>query len=238
MSTQKKAARMAGVLYLLVIVFGVFAELYVRSILIVPENADQTVQNIVANKAMFRLGFISDLLMQFAFFVLPFPLFQLFEKVHRGYARLMVGSVMVSVAIMGLNMLHQFAAVLILEKPGLTAAFSPGQVNEMVLFFLTLQKYGYRIAQLFFGFWLFPLGYLVYRSGFMPKMIGVLLMIACFSFMVDFFLFFWVENYSPDLSAVVTFPTVIGEFAMCFWLLVKGVYNSRGEDTLRLSFRS
>ena len=191
--------------------------------MIVPDEATATVQNILANKELFRLGFVSDLLMQVSFFFLPIVLYQLFEKVNKVQASLMVLSVMVGVAIMCLNMLHQYAAILILEKGNLVAVFNTEQLNELVLFFLNLQKYGYRIAQIFFGIWLFPLGYLAYQSGFIPKLIGILLIIACFSFLIDFFLFFLLPNYSASLSSMVTLPTTIGEFAMCLWLLIKGV---------------
>ncbi|MCG8330467.1 MAG: DUF4386 domain-containing protein [Chitinophagales bacterium] len=223
MNSNLKLARLAGFLYLLVIIFGVFAELYVRAKIISPESAAETVQNIIANKELFRLGFVSDLIMQLAFFFLPFPLYLLFKKVNKNYAAAMVLSVMVGVAIMCLNMLHHLAAILILEKGDLLTAFSTEQLNVLVTLMLDLHKNGYRIAQLFFGIWLFPLGYLVYQSGFIPKIIGVLLMIACFSFLLDFFLFFLLSNYSPDTSSIVTFPTTIGEFSICLWLLIKGV---------------
>ncbi|MDF1695777.1 MAG: DUF4386 domain-containing protein [Saprospiraceae bacterium] len=223
MNSDKKTARLAGLLYLLVIIFGVFAEFYVRAKMILPDNASQTVQQILDNPTLFRLGFVSDLLMQVSFLFLSLVLFQLFKKVDQSQALFMVISVGIGVAIMCLNMLNQYAALLILEKGNLAVVFSEGQINELVLMFLNLQKYGYRIAQLFFGIWLFPLGYLVCKSEFMPKIIGILLVIACFSFIVDFFLFFLLPNYSDRLSSLVTLPTTIGEFSMCLWLLIVGV---------------
>ncbi len=223
MNSDKKTARIAGVLYLLVIIFGMYAELYVRAKLIISNDAAATVDNILNHLLIFRLGFVSDLLMQVAYFFLAFTLYHLFKKVNRGHALLMLLSVVISVAIMCLNMLHQYAAILLLEKGNLIATFNSEQVNELVLFFLHLQKYGYRIAQIFFGLWLFPLGYLAYRSGFIPKIIGVLLMISCFSFLIDFLFFFLVQDYNLSTSAMVTLPTTIGEFSMCLWLLIKGV---------------
>jgi len=224
---QKRKARLAGILYLVVIIFGVFAELYVRDKLIVPDDSAATVHNILENERLFRLGFISDLIMQVAFLLLPLPLYQLFKNVNKNQAILMVIFVIVGVAIMCLNMLHQFAAILILEKGSLLTTFSTGQINELVALFLDLQKYGYRIAQLFFGLWLFPLGYLTYHSGFMPKVIGGMLMFACFSFLLDFFLFFLLPNYDASTSSMVTLPTTIGEFSMCLWLLIKGVNSNK-----------
>lgn len=216
-----KTARIAGVLYLLVILFGMFAELYVRSKLIDYDNAAKTVQNIVSNLELFRMGFVSDLLMQVAFFFLSLALHRLLEKVNKNHASLMVLSVAVSVAIMCLNMLHQFAVILMLDNEEMVDSFKPEQLVELIALFLDLHKHGYRIAQIFFGLWLFPLGYLAYESGFIPKIIGILLMIACFSFLIDFFLFFLMPNYSASLSSWITLPTTIAEFAMCLWLLIR-----------------
>ena len=216
-------ARTAGLLYLLVILFGVFAELYVRSGLIVPGDAAETARNIRAHRELFRLGFVSDLLMQASFFFLALAFYRLFRAADKRHALLMLCSVMVSVAVMCLNMIHQYAALLILEGSCLMQAFDGSQADSLILLFMNLHKHGYRIAQIFFGIWLFPLGLLAYRSGFIPRLIGVLLMIACFSFLADFFLFFLLPGYSAGLSSLVTLPTTIGEFALCLWLLIKGV---------------
>ncbi|MFK7772579.1 MAG: DUF4386 domain-containing protein [Saprospiraceae bacterium] len=223
MKSNKKTARLSGLLYLLVIIFGIYAELYVRAKFIIPDNTAATVENILTHAVTFRMGFVSDLLMQVAYFFLAFTLYHLFKNVNKSHALLMLLSVVISVAIMCINMLHQYAAIILLEKENLTTAFDIEQVNELVLFTLTLQKYGYRIAQIFFGIWLFPLGYLVYQSGRIPKWIGILLMIGCFSFLLDFFLFFLVKNYSSSLSSMVTLPTTIAEFSMCLWLLIVGI---------------
>ena len=216
-------ARTAGLLYLMVILFGVFAELYVRSGLIVPGDAAETARNIRAHRELFRLGFVSDLLMQASFFFLALAFYRLFRAADKRHALLMLCSVMVSVAVMCLNMIHQYAALLILEGSCLMQAFDGSQADSLILLFMNLHKHGYRIAQIFFGIWLFPLGLLAYRSGFIPRLIGVLLMIACFSFLAGFFLFFLLPGYSAGLSSLVTLPTTIGEFALCLWLLIKGV---------------
>ena len=216
-------ARTAGLLYLMVILFGVFAELYVRSGLVVPGDAAETARNIRAHRELFRLGFVSDLLMQASFFFLALAFYRLFRAADKRHALLMLCSVMVSVAVMCLNMIHQYAALLILEGSCLMQAFDGSQADSLILLFMNLHKHGYRIAQIFFGIWLFPLGFLAYRSGFIPRLIGVLLMIACFSFLADFFLFFLLPGYSAGLSSLVTLPTTIGEFALCLWLLIKGV---------------
>jgi len=223
MKQQKRIARWAGLMYLLVILFGTFAELYARAQVIVPGDVSATASNIITQPHLFRMGFISDLIMQACFFLLPLFLYKLLKHVNEDQARLMVLSVTVGVAIMCLNMLNHFAVILLLEDGVLSQNFSTAQINEWVTFFLRLHGNGYYIAQLFFGIWLFPLGYLSYHSKLIPRIIGILLIIACFSFLIDFFLFFLFPNYSGSTSAAVTFPTVIAEFSMCLWLLIVGV---------------
>lgn len=229
MNKQKRTARLAGLMYLLVILFGTFAELYARAKVIVPGDVAATAGNIIAQPTLFRIGFVSDLVMQVSFFFLPLFLYKLLKHVDKDQAALMVLSVVVGVAIMCINMLNHFAVILLLEEGVLGQTFSPEQVNEWVTFFLRLHGNGYRIAQLFFGIWLFPLGYLSYHSGLIPKIIGVLLMVGCFSFLVDFFLFFLLPNYSGATSSAVTFPTVIAEFSMCLWLLLVGVKHQTAD---------
>jgi hypothetical protein len=164
-------------------------------------------------------------MMQLAFFCLPLVLYRLLKSVHKFYAGIMVLSALASVVIMCINMLNHYAVLLLLNGSEYIGTFSPAQLNSLMLFFLDLHKHGYRIAQIFFGLWLLPLGYLVFKSGFIPRILGILLIIAFASFMIDFFFFFLIPNYDPSISAMVTFPTVIGEFAFCLWLLIKGVRN-------------
>ncbi|WP_026211572.1 DUF4386 domain-containing protein [Lewinella cohaerens] len=223
MTNKKNIARRAGLLYLIVILFGTFAELHVRAALVVPGHSQATVSNILNHQLSFRLAFLSDLLMQVAFFYLALTLYRLFESVNRRFALSMLLNVAIGVAIMCLNMLHHFAVILLLDEGGYLHAFSNEQLTGMVAFFLELHKYGYRIAQIFFGIWLFPLGYLVCQSGYFPKVLGIMLLVAGLSFLVDFFLFFLLTDYSAATSSLVTLPTVIGEFSLCVWLLIKGV---------------
>ncbi|BDS09861.1 DUF4386 domain-containing protein [Aureispira anguillae] len=223
MNSNSKTARLAGFLYLLVIIFGIFAQLVVRSKLFIPHDPNGTVQNILTNQQLFRLGFMSDLMMLIAYFFLPLVLYQLLKFVHKEQAILMVLCSMIGVSIMCINMLNHFAVLLILRDHNPLGAFNTAQINGLVSFFLDMHKHGYRIAQIFFGLWLFPLGYLVYHSNLIPKIIGTFLMISCVSFLIDFFLFFLLPSYTQELSDLVTFPTIIGEFSICLWLLIKGV---------------
>jgi Domain of unknown function (DUF4386) len=231
MYSNKKIARVAGLLYLTVILCGVFAEFFVRAKLFVPNNTIVTANNIIASEWLFRLGFVSDLMMQTAYFFLPFALYILLKHVNKNHALLMVACVMIAVSIMCVNMINHIAPLLLLTKTVYTSAFDPKQLHGLVSFFLELHGNGYHIAQIFFGLWLFPLGYLVFKSGFFPKFLGVLLMIGCFGYLIDFLLFFLSPNLAEEISMVATIPADIGELLFCLWLLIKGVKNQQVPET-------
>lgn len=225
MNSNKKIARVAGILYLIVIICGVFAEYFVRSKVLVPNDAAATAHNIMASEWLFRLGFVSDIIMLTAYFFLPLVLYLLLKPVNKYHARLMVFCVLVAVSILCVNMLNHIAALLLLNGADYLSAFNTGQLHGLVMFFLDMHKHGYLIAQVFFGLWLFPLGYLVFKSGFFPRILGILLMIGSFGYLVDFFIFFLFPHYVSTISPIITLPADIAEFSLCLWLLIKGVKN-------------
>lgn len=234
MQSIKKTARVAGVLYLIVILCGIFAEKYVRATLVDLTDGAQTVATISQNEFLFRLGFISDLFMQLAYFVLPLVLYRILRKTNKGLAQIMVLSVSVAVAILCINMLNHYAPLLLLNGEG----FNSEQLQNQVLFHLNLHRNGYRIAQLFFGLWLLPLGYLVFTSKLFPKGIGVLLMLGCFGYLTDFVLYFLFPSESKALSEWITLPADLGEFSLCLYLLMKGVKKVPNHKCERLAAKS
>ncbi len=219
--SQRKAARVAGLLYLIVIVAGISAEFFVRQRLIVPGDAAATANNIMANELLFRLGFVSDIIMITSFLLLPLAFYVLLKPVNKNLASLMVIFVLASVPISFINMLNYFAPLLLLSGAEYLTVFEAGQLHAQVMLSLNSFEAGYFIAQIFHGLWLFPLGFLVYKSGYFPRIWGVLLMIACFSFLIPVFTFFLAPSYE-----VITYPgivvMIVAEFGFCGWLLVKG----------------
>lgn len=226
MYSKKQIARSAGFLYLLLILFGVYAEKYVRNSLVDVDNAAQTARNITNNAMLFRMGFVADLLMQLTYFLLPIVLYQLFKKTNRAMAGFMVLCVTTAVAIMSSNMLNHYAPLLMLDKNGYSNAFNVDQIHSSVLLYLQMHAIGYCIAQLFFGLWLLPLGYLVVRSGQFPKIIGILLMMGCAGYLIDFMIYFLFPGHSSTLTQYITAPADLGEFSLCLYLLVRGVKGS------------
>ena len=212
-------ARTAGLLYLILAVCGAFAEFFVRQSLIVRGDAAATAANILAAQPTFRLGIVSELVGQVAFVLLVLALYRVLAPVGRFHARAMVTFVLVAVTITCLNMLNQFAALYLLTGGSHLAAFDAGQLQALAMSFLDLHQAGYLIAQVFFGLWLLPLGYLIVRSGFVPKLIGALLMVAGIGYLADVATFFLAPGFGVSVSEF----TFVGELLLMVWLLVRGV---------------
>jgi hypothetical protein len=215
----KKTARTAGFLYLIVILFQVFANLRVSRSLIVPEDAATTVSNIMASESLFRLGFVSNLIGLTVFILLVLVLYKLLKPVNKNQALLMVIFVLVGVAIAMLNLLNQFAALLLLSGADYLTVFTADQLQALVMLFLDLQHIGARIAMIYWGLWLIPCGYLVFKSGFLPRILGVLLIISSFGNLMEFVAFFLIPNIDNPISLF----TGAGEIVFALWLLIKGV---------------
>ena len=199
-------ARRAGWLYLLLIPLGVFGILFVPTYFIDPGNIENTINKIANDELLFRMSIVSSLLTQVVQIFVVLALYELFKAVNKKMALFMVISIMAAVPIAMLNELNYFA---LLESLG-----SPNHVDM----YLNLHEYGVFIAQIFWGIWLFPMGWLAYKSGFIPKVIGVLLIIACFGYIVDSFLVF----LNVNIGIVFSDFTFLGEPAIVLWLLIKG----------------
>ena len=220
--SPRKAAKIAGVVYLIIFVLGIFSNMIVRPGLIVYGDAATTVNNIMANELLFRLVFVSDLLFVTVWLLLPLALYKLLKPVNNIHAVLMVLFALVMVPIMFINNVFQLAALLLLSGADYLAVFETSQLHAQAMFFLDLRGTGFQMPSIFYGLWLFPFGYLVYKSGsvyksgIIPKILGVLLMIGCFGYLIDFFTIFLL----PDIDAGnIRLATSIGEFLSPFWLL-------------------
>lgn len=220
MKASKKSARLAGVYYLLLLVFVIIAEI-VRNVVIVPGDAAATAENIMASEWLFRFGFVSDLMHMTAFVMVAFTLYALLKTVNPNLALLFVLFTLAAVVIMSLNMLNLFAPLLLLNGEPYLNVYESGQLHAQVMLFLDLHANGFLIAQIFFGLWLLPLGILVYKSGYFPKMLGALLMAGCFGYLIDFF-----QNFLFPAHHVISYPglaiATIAEVSFLLWLLIKG----------------
>jgi hypothetical protein len=212
---RKRTARTAGIFYAVLALAGVPE--FIRGGLIVAGDAAQTAQHILGQALVFRLAIFGDLVCQVAFIFLALALYRLFRDVHKEASRIMLALVLVAVPIAMLNTLNEIAALLLIER---------GEAVQ-ALFFLDLFKNGLLIAEVFWGLWLFPLGWLAFRSGFIPRILGVLLMVGCFGYLALACVGLVFPSGRDLVSPVVT-VSAVAELAMVFWLLVFGVRRPRG----------
>jgi hypothetical protein len=227
MTSSKHLARIAGVLYLLVGIFGGFAEGFVEPKMYVAGNAAATAGNVIANAGLVRMAVVADLLDQTFFIFLALVLYILLKDVHRSMARAMLVLVMLAAPISGLSALFEFEGLRVATGAVDLAAFGAVGSNAIVLLLLDAQHYGLLIGQIFFGLWLAPLGFLAYKSGMFPKVLGVVLIAACISYLVDFLASFLAPDLGKTIHAYLTILPAIAEPAMVLYLLVIGVKTAR-----------
>ncbi len=226
MNTNIKTARIAGILYIIMDVFLIFSGMVVDPKLYVPGDAVATVSNILASELLFRLGFVSNLVGLILQLLLVHALYELFKSVEKGQARLMVILVVAGVSVAFLNTLNQYAPILLLSGAGHLSAFNPAQLQTLAMVFLDMYKHGIMIAEIFWGLWLIPLGILVYKSRFAPKVLGVLLIAGCFGHLISFLSIFLFPGYSTILSPIGD-TVMLGEIPIFLWLLIKGVKDQQ-----------
>jgi hypothetical protein len=221
MHSVKKAARIAGVLYLSMVVTGPFSLIYVPNKLIVRGNAAATADNILTHETMFRLAILADLIGAVIFIGLAIALYRLFSGVNKTWAGLMVAFVLVSAAIGFLNTLNNIAALTLFRGADFLTAFDKPQRDALGMLFIRLHSQGTFINEIFWGLWLFPFGLLVFRSGFLPRFIGVWLMINCSGWLaLSITALFFPTYYGTAFQW--SQPILFGELAIMLWLLIKG----------------
>ncbi|MDW9382984.1 DUF4386 domain-containing protein [Chryseobacterium sp. JV558] len=228
MTTNIKTFRLAGFFYLIVILTGFFSLMYVPSKLIVWENPVLTFQNISSSVQLFRLGIASSIICYIAFTLLPLTLYQLLKNVDETHAKMMVILVLISIPISFINLQSKFSVLTIIEGADYLKVFDVKYLQAQTMLFLSSYNKGLLIAQIFWGLWLFPFGYLVYKSGFLPKNLGVFLMLGCFGYLINVFGRIVIPHFSDySISNFITLPATIGEIGTCLWLLLVGVRNKK-----------
>ena len=210
-------ARVAGALYLISNIFAPFTLLYLPSRFIVRGDAAATANNVIASEPLFRFGIVGNLFTFIANIFLALALYQLLKVVNKNMASLMVILFLVGVPIAMLNELTQLAILQLLGGADYLKAYPTDQLQALAYLLLRLHDQGLLIAHIFFGLWLLPMGYLVFKSGFIPKIVGVLLVIAGVGYVVQSFAAFLGYNVN-----IILF-TGLGELVFLLWLLIKGV---------------
>jgi uncharacterized protein DUF4386 len=216
-------ARIGGVLYLFIVVAGFFAEVSVRSAVTVSGDPAATAQNILTHEGLYRLGGAGEFLMLACDVTLAMIFYVLLRPVNRNIALLAAFFRLIFAAIYGLNGLAHFAALIILNSAGTMSAFSPQQLQDLAYLSLKLHSNGYLISLVFFGFHCLFLGYLIFRSGFFPKLLGVLLMIAAVGYLANSFAQFLAPAFAAKISLFMLLPGALAEYSLCLWMIIMGV---------------
>jgi Domain of unknown function (DUF4386) len=222
-ASPKRIALIAGVFYLFVGIFGAFAEGFADPKLYVAGNAAATAANVVANPGLVRISVVSHLLDATFFILTAMALYVLLSRVHKNVARVMVVFVALATGIIALNAVFQFEALRVATDPSYAAAFGAAGSSALVLLLLDIQHFGTLAAQVFFGLWLTPLGFLAYKSGLFPKGLGIVLVAATITYLAQLLAAFLAPDLEPQIKPAVMFTASIAEGWTVLYLLVKGV---------------
>jgi Domain of unknown function (DUF4386) len=222
----KKAGHIAGVIYLSLVLVAPFAMLYVPGKLIVRGNAAATADNILAHETMFRLSIFGDLIGHIIFICLAVALYRLLGSVNKTWAMLMLSFVLVSAAVGFLNTLNNIGAVILFRGGEFLDVIDKTQRDALGMLFVRLHNQGEFISEIFWGVWLFPLGLLVYRSRFLPRTLGIWLIIACFGWIaLSITALFFPTHYSRLFAWLQ--PAFFAEMAIMLYFLIRGA-NVKG----------
>lgn len=222
MSEKHRTARLSGLLYLIVVITGMFSLAYIPQQLFSGGDADTILANIRGNESLFRMGLASSAVCYIAFTFLAFALYQLLKTVNEAIAKTMVVLAVISVPMSFVNLQHKYAILDLLNSS--PSADMAAQVTQH----LSQYNDGILVTTVFWGLWLLPFGYLVYRSGFLPRLLGILLMLGCFAYLVNFFGNTLSGRYaSTALPGYLRMLPAAGEIGSCLWLLLAGARNWR-----------
>jgi len=218
--SPQRYARLAGVLYLAIILFG---EVFVRGTLIVSGDATATASSISHSQLLWRAGIASDLLMH----VLDVPVivivYFLLRPVSESLALLATLINLVQTAVLAANKLNLLVPLLLLEDVGYLKAFTPEQLQALSYLAIEAHGYGFGIGLVFFGFACLVRGYLVFKSGYLPRGLGLLMLVAGLSYLTNSFALLLAPALATALFPAVLLPAFVGELSLCLWLIVKGV---------------
>ena len=222
MNSLVKTARMAGLLYILMGITAVFGLQYVPRTLIVSGDATATANNILASQMLFRLGIVAELIAAVFFLWLVMVLYRLLSGVNKNQARLMVGLVLVSVAITFVNELYNIAALTFFRGADYLAVLGKPQRDALAMLCLGLNHQGHVVNEIFWGLWLLPFGLLVMRSRFMPRILGLLLIVNCIAYVAIAITSLLLPAYG-NVVFRASMPALLGELWIMLWFLIKGV---------------
>ena len=223
MISNNTLARTAGFLYLVTIIAGGFAEAFVREGLTVSRDAAATAHNILSSEQIYRFGFVADLVTLICGTIVSLIFYILFKPVNKNGALLALIFSVTAGAVMAVNLLNQLAPLLLLHSQTYLKAFTIEQLQTLSLFFLNFHEQGYGISLLLFAFYFPIIGYLIYKSNFLPRILGIIYTMAGVGYLVNSLSWFLYPHLASHLFPYVLLPAGIGEISMSLWLIFKGI---------------
>ena len=221
-SSLKNTARIAGLLYLILIITGVYGIIYIPSQIIVKGDTVATANNILSNELLFRTGALNDIISNTIFLFLVLVLYRLFKQVNENQAKLMFALVIVQIPFVFFMEAFNITSLMIL-KGELLKTLELSQRQDLAILFLKITDYGTLPLEMFWGLWLLPFGLLVFKSEFIPRIFGIMLVIAGIAYMIDSTIALLFPNYSSFVKSPTLLLAALGEISITFWLLIKGV---------------
>ncbi len=230
-NSSKRNAKIAGILYLIVVVTGILSLGYIPSQLVVWEDKVLTFNTILKNENLYRLEVFLSVICYLTFTFLPLVLRELFKGINSFMANAMVILVWISVPITFYNLQHKYMILDIIHKENYLNSYNESQLQTQIMILLNQYQYGIFIATFFWGLWLFPFGYLVYKSGFIPKIFGILLMLGCCCYLVNFTGNSLLLNYQDlGISKYIGKIPAIAEIGICVWLILVGIKTQKKNE--------
>ena len=221
MHPLKKTARVAGFLYLLVVLAGPFILIYVPNKLFVPGDATATVSNILTHQSLFRAHIAVGIVAELLFIAVGLVLYSLLKGVSRQLAILMVILILIDAPLAFLSVANEVATLTFVRGADFLAVFDKPQRDALTTLLINFNRQGVLVSEIFWGLWLLPLGLLVYRSGFLPRFLGVWLFINGLAYLTISSMGLLLPQYSKEVFTIAT-PMLFGEVALMLWLLIVG----------------
>lgn len=221
MNSTRKLARTIGILYVLISIPGIFGLLYVPSVLIVRGDAAATARKILASETLFRAGIVADLLAQAAFILVALALYRLLKGVDRNLAALMVILLVVQIPLAFAAEVHRLAVLNLLDGASPASAFGEAQRNAQMMMSLDSFSDGMLVTEIFMGLWLFPLGILIWRSGFLPRFLGLLLFVAALAYFAEAVTWLLLPAYGHAVGKIAGKLRPL-ELVTPLWMLIMG----------------
>lgn len=226
-------ARIAGVLYLIIIAAGILGQLVVRGQMVVAGDAAATATQIVASPSWWRIGIAGDLIMHLCDVPLMVIFYLLLSPVNRNLALMALLFNLIQTAVLVANKLNLLLPLFLLGNADYLKAVDPPQLQALAYIFIKLHDYGFGVGLIFFAFTCLILGYLIFRSGYLPRIFGVLLQLAGLSYLINSFALLLAPEFAALISPAILLPAFVGELGLCLWLLIKGVNIEQWERRVR-----